>query len=541
VSARRAVGALDALLGLACLLLLAALVAWRSALALGALTALRPEDVVVAVVPLLALRWWLAPPALAPLRPARAVAAGVVVYAGFFSFVTVSRHWMFETHALDLGQYAQGMWQLARGVAPVDTILGWHAWGNHLSPIFYLLAPLSLVLAGPAHLLVIQSIALALGAVPLFLLARRHLREDRAAAVALLYLLNPSLHGVNVRDFHPAALAIPLLLTAMWAFEAHRPLAFWGATLLTLATREDAAVAVVGLGLWLALARGRRALGAMLTAASVAWLFVAVQWVMPRFRDDGAYPYITAHYHHLGDTLGDVLLSPLRRPLAVLRLLPAPPRIVYLLALLAPLGFLPLLAPLASIGALPALAQNLLSDYPVLFNHRSQYQAFVLPFLAVGAVAGLERLSRREAGAGPARARRLTSRRVLAAAALASVALSARAANDLAISSWWPGPEQRAAHRLLARIPDGATVSAFDRFFPHLYDRAHVHLFPRALDRSDYAVLPAGDRGLRGSPGVTAIREGDAVTFRVGPDAPPVRMRVVSEEAGVLLLARPGP
>lgn len=121
-----------------------------------------------------------------------------------------------------------------------------HAWGDHFSPTLYLLVPLFALSPGPAFLLITQSILFALGALPVFGVARRRLGEDRAAAAfALLYLANPSLHGVNIRDFHPAALAIPLLLAAMYCVEANRIGWFIAAALLALGCREDAAIPVV--------------------------------------------------------------------------------------------------------------------------------------------------------------------------------------------------------------------------------------------------------------------------------------------------------
>jgi uncharacterized membrane protein len=452
------------------------------------LGAIRPEDLLVATTPWLAARWWLKPPPAVRVDPPRAVAVGVVVYSVVFSFITVTRHRTFQTHALDLGQYAQNLFHIARRQEPYDTITGWHVWGNHLSPIFYLLASLTLVFRGPAFLLVVQSVALALGAVPLYLFARTRVGPEQAALFAGLYLLNPSLHGVNVRDFHPTAFAIPLLLTAMYAADLRRPALFWPAIVLTIATREDAAVGVVGLGLWLILVARRRLLGSAVVLVSVGWLFAAVEWIMPRFRDDRAYPYIVAHYAHLGDSLGAVLLAPIRKPLTVLGLLPTFPRLRYLVALLAPLAFLPLLAPLAFVAALPGLAQNLLSDYPVLFNHRTQYQSFVLPFLLVAAVLGTERL-RRHATLRATRLSWLTPARALAFAGLASMVLSARTVNDFALASWRLSEPSLAAYRLLDAIPPGATVSAGERFFSHLYDRGTVFVFPDGLPPADYVLV----------------------------------------------------
>src|SRR2546422_2469475 len=91
-------------------------------------------------------------------------------------------------------------------------------------------------------------------------------------------LVNPSLHGINIRDIHPQAFAIPLLIAAALAFDAGR---YWwcGAALVaTLACREDAAIAVVGFGIWLAVARGRWRLGVAVAAASMLLLAVDLSY-----------------------------------------------------------------------------------------------------------------------------------------------------------------------------------------------------------------------------------------------------------------------
>ena len=62
--------------------------------------------------------------------------------------VVVTRHLTFKTHALDLGYYVQVVWQLAHGHAPLVTLPPMHAWGDHLSPVLYLLAPLGRLAPG---------------------------------------------------------------------------------------------------------------------------------------------------------------------------------------------------------------------------------------------------------------------------------------------------------------------------------------------------------------------------------------------------------
>ncbi len=93
----------------------------------------RPEHLFLLLLGLVALRVWLAPRPLPAVRPRRVVLVGVVAYAVMFSFVTVTRHLTFATHALDLGYYVQLVWNLARGAGPYVSLPEMHAWGDHLS------------------------------------------------------------------------------------------------------------------------------------------------------------------------------------------------------------------------------------------------------------------------------------------------------------------------------------------------------------------------------------------------------------------------
>src|SRR5262249_41579970 len=202
-----------------------------------------------------------------------------------------------------------------------------------------------------------QSVALALGGLAVFALATHRLGDERPAAMfAVLYLLHPSLHGINVRDFHSAALAIPLLLAAIYFAEAGRPWLFAIAVLLTLATREDAAIAVVGLGLWLALTRRRWVLGGVTTAGALALLIADTRWIIPYFRG-APYPHL-GRFADLGHSVPEILetlvLHPWRVPAAVV----PPDALVRHRPLPAPRAVLPLVVPAPLGRVAPALAAH---------------------------------------------------------------------------------------------------------------------------------------------------------------------------------------
>src|SRR5437870_10070070 len=421
-------------------LLLAVLVVATGGFTVRGLPINRPEDLLVVLATVVALRGLVAPIALPRVRPARAVAAGVGAYALLMGFVVGSRHAALQTHALDLGYYVQVVWSIAHGHGAYVTLPPMHAWGDHFSPILYLLAPLGRLAPGGSALVLAQTVVLCSGAVAVFVYTARRLHSVSdatrpAAALALLYLVNPSLHGINIRDIHPQAFAIAFLVWAAAAFDARRYGWCALALLLTLGGREDAAIAVVGFGLWLALARRRWALGVTVLAASVLVLLIDLTWVMPYFRGS-PYPHL-GRYSHLGASLPEILVTLVARPWRWAPVMLTLPKLAYLAAMLAPLGFLPLLAPRALAAALPGLAMNLLSLDPVLFNYRSQYQSFVLPFLVLASVDGYARLRQwraSEAGGGggarPLPSRLLSPTAVLAFRFLASAVLTARTVND---------------------------------------------------------------------------------------------------------------
>jgi uncharacterized membrane protein len=462
----------------------------------------RPEDFVIAASVLLGLRGAVRPYGLPVVSPVRATLVATGIYLAAMGFIVVTRHWALRTHALDLGQYVQTMWSVAHGFGATFTLIPeyvttvrMHAWGDHFSPILYLLVPfVGFSPDASAAAVVSQTVILALGAPAVFgYVVRRHRAAAAAgAAFAVLYLLNPSLHGINLRDIHPAAFAIPLVIAAALAHDARR--FAWCALALVgvAACREDAAVAVVGFGIWLALARGRWAVGAGVAVAAVTLLMLDLHVVMPYFRGDGPYHHLY-RYTHLGESLGAILVSVVL-PWRWLGVVLTVPKLVYALAMLAPLGFLPLLAPRTLAAAAPGLAMNLLSLDPILINHRAQYQAFVLPFLVLAAMDGYLALRRRAEGSRwPGVA--------LGAAVCLSLILTSRTFNDLSIRHWRYGPDQAAAHALMARIPKDTAVSANERLVPHLVMRENIFVYPRGTGISTHIVDRAEVLGRRPAPG----------------------------------------
>ena len=159
------------------------------------------------------------------------------------SSLAVLQQRAFETGRFDVGNLTQAVWSTAHGrVLEITDLQGDQIsrLGAHFDPLIVLLAPLWWLWPHPSLLLVVQAVSVALGAVPVFLLARKHLGTDWAGlGLALVYLLYPPTQWLVVDDFHPVALATPLLLGAIWFLDENRLLPFAlcaGAACLTQGT-----------------------------------------------------------------------------------------------------------------------------------------------------------------------------------------------------------------------------------------------------------------------------------------------------------------
>src|SRR5262245_37013586 len=149
-------------------------------------------------------------------RPVSLVSAGAVAFGVGLSALAVLQQRAFWTGRFDVGNLTQAVWSTAHGdFLEVTGLTGrqFSRLGAHFDPIVAAFAPLWWLWPDPSLLLVPQAAAVATGAIPVYLLGRRHLESEWAAAgFGLAYLLHPATQWLVLDDFHPVALATPLLL-----------------------------------------------------------------------------------------------------------------------------------------------------------------------------------------------------------------------------------------------------------------------------------------------------------------------------------------
>ncbi len=246
-------------------------------------------------------------------RPAPLVWAAMGAYAAGFSALSILRHRALQTGRFDLGNMVQAVWSTAHGHPLAVTGLRGDEISRlaaHFDPILAAFAPLWLVWPSPDSLLVAQAVAVALGALPVFWLARKHLGSERAgAAFALAYLLYPPTQWLTLNEFHPVALACPLLLFAIWYLDEDRLLPFALFALAAAISKEEIGLVVAGLGLWHAIARRHWLEGAAIAAGGLAISLVAIEVVIPHFNRAGTSSFF-ARYSQVGGSASGTAARP---------------------------------------------------------------------------------------------------------------------------------------------------------------------------------------------------------------------------------------
>ncbi len=327
----------------------------------------------------------------------------MLVYAILVSDQAVLRYTTFKADAFDLGNMDQAIWNTLHGRPFQFTNQGSDNYGppirlaTHVEPILLLLSLLYIFHADPRILLIFQTIALAAGALPIFLLTRRQLPQFPllAPVMAAAYLASPPLLGMNLYDFHPVSLATPLLLYAVLALDCRRYGWFVVACILACACKEDIPLAVAMLGILIIWKYALPRLGIVLFIGGILWSACAFFIIMPHFFPGAQHNNYWYRYAALGSTPSAAIVNVLLHPWLLFAVFFTLDRVYYLINLLRSTGFLALLAPEWLLPTLPSLAINLLASGAAYHSGVYHYNAAIIPFISVAAIYGTCRLLRR--------------------------------------------------------------------------------------------------------------------------------------------------
>ena len=312
-------------------------------------------------------------------------AAAAVAFFVFVGSWTACRVFSFSTPTFDFGIFAQMFHSMKTTGLPITTVerdgpLSHFA--VHVSPIYYLLLPFYCIVPHPATLQVLQAAVLASAVIPLWKLGKHHnLSSGVRLWLCVLMLLYPAYAGGTSYDIHENAFLTPLLLWLFCGIDRKDNIITAVAAVLTLMVKEDAAVYVAVVALYLLLRSLLRrdkkwglVAGGLMLIAALGW-FAAVTGYLATFGDGVmTYRYDNFMYDDSGSLITvvkAVLLCPMK---AVFECVDAE-KLAFIGMTMGALAFLPLATRRYErlILLIPYLLVNLMSDYQYQHDIFFQY------------------------------------------------------------------------------------------------------------------------------------------------------------------------
>lgn len=228
-------------------------------------------------------------------------------------------------------------------------------------------------------LLLVSDIALALGAIPLYLIGRRYFSAAVSLLLAAMYLFHPILTAQPGRSDFSEIRFVPLLfLFAFYFFERKRFWAFALAAFLLMTIREDMGLFVAFFGIYSLWHRRSPRWVLAPIAAGLIWFFVMYKLLLPGLSPTGTSARAAIRY---GASFSELIIRPISTPSHI--------GVLYGLFTTFGLG-LPLLSPVI-ILALPVLAEILLQKHTTLVNFMTLP---AVPILMVSLIFGMNNFAR---------------------------------------------------------------------------------------------------------------------------------------------------
>ncbi len=407
------------------------------------------------------------------------VALGVTAFFVLVSAWTVGRVYSFSTPTFDFGIFAQMFHSMKTTGLPITTVERDGALSHfavHVSPIYYLLLPFYCIVPTPATLQVLQAAVLASAVIPMWKLGKHHgLSSLMRMLLCFLLLLYPAYAGGTSYDIHENAFLTPLILWLFYGMDRKNGLITAIFAVLTLMVKEDAAVYVAVIALYLLLRSALRKekwgviAGALMLAAALGW-FAAVTGYLAT-SGDGVMTYRYKNFMYDGSgSLVRVVKAVLLCPMKAVFESVDPEKLEFIGLTLLPIAGLPLFTRRYErfLLLIPYVLVNLMSDY--------QYQHDIFFQYTYGATACLFYMTLVNLADW-----KVEPERLLTLAAAVAVAAGCFGVNILPKAVSYPEKCKTyevyydSLRDVLDAVPDGASVAATTFYTTYLSQRDELY------------------------------------------------------------------
>ncbi len=410
----------------------------------------------------------------------------VALYFIVFSGLSILKHVSFFSTGLDLGIYEQVIWGFSHGkivTSMIETPI------NHVQPFLLLVIPFYLLYQSPITLLIIQSLFIAVSAIPFYLFSRNRLKNELAALIiSVSYLLYLPLWYSNLFDFHPVVLALPFLMFALFFLDRKKYKSFVISMIFASACKEQISLLLIPMGVYLFIKHKKRLLGAVIAILGFAWFVVSVYIIIPHVLGSTTSTFFT-HNPVFGTSLYEAIKTIILNPFIFLRELFGFSRFAYLALLLIPMGFFAVFALEFLFLGLTEFLLILLhapNSIPEIVYH---HQITLVAFVSVATVVGISRVC---SFFGKIKSLKKYNLLYISVGLVLFLSILSNIIYGpfsilYDLSDFNPTSDYvKAGHKVIDMIPREASVAAPNWVLPHLSQRDNVFRLSNFLKNTDY-------------------------------------------------------
>lgn len=309
----------------------------------------------------------------------------------------------FNSPTFDFGIFSQMFYNMKETGLPMTTVerdgLLSH-FAVHVSPIYYLMLPFYLLAPTPATLQVLQAAVITSALIPLWKIGKHHgLTGAQRMLICAVLLLYPAFSGGTSYDIHENCFLTPLIFWLFYGIDKKNTTITAIAAVLTLTVKEDAAVYVAVIAIWLIVKTVLRLkkpdlqnliTGIALLMISVGW-FLLVTGYLAEFGDG----VMTGRYNNFmydgSSSLITVIKSVVINPMKAIYECVDKEKLYFIAMTLLPLVGFPFLTRRYEryILLIPYILVNLMSDYPYQHDIFYQYTFGSIAFLVYMTIVNL--------------------------------------------------------------------------------------------------------------------------------------------------------
>lgn len=386
----------------------------------------------------------------------------------------------------DLAHSAQPVWHLSRFELPMSSVLGGISFNDHFDPILALFAPFYRLWSDPRLLIIFQQVIVVLGAIPVYLYARRKIKGKLIPwCLTFLYLFFIGFQSAVSSDYHSATISATFIGLAIYLMELKQWRYYWPVFVLGLMVREDVAIYLFALGVYGFFFKKERKIGAVTAVISLTYYYLIFNFFLPLFNGQPPFNHLAFGTKSTATSIVTMFFTSPKE--FVINFFYPWVKLRNIILTAFSFGFLPWGSALYWLMAPINFLRHLAVD-EVRYSLQRHYAAPLAPILVFSAINSLSKIKSKHIAY------------LMILAAVAGTFYTNRPNLDpgypappIALifkrSFYVMPPKNADYYRMMALIPQDVSVSAQVPLLAHLINRDKIYKFPDHYQEADYIVL----------------------------------------------------